>query len=474
MFTFFLLVLAISCCFAKDGFDYIDASNSILSKGQDYFVDAFNKMSPAWRSASETVKKWVDNVSGRVVLEGTSSICDTYSCCQISSDNSCSISTMPEGETTMVLAPEGSDATCIFGTQYGIQVIPGASEKLLFYFQGGGACWDKASTVAGLCTTEISPNANAGVFDKGNDDNPFKDYTIVHALYCSGDVYSGNVTQGYKYQGNPVIQKGVANARFAINWAMEQAFGGSDGTLENLVVMGCSAGSIGAQMWADILLSSFPAKTVAVVPDSYAGLFPEDSVGPLMKSYGVCDTELIDSALKPSCYAGSLDIQHVVESHIASYKRSPFAFIQSKVDAVQQSFYVAVGLTTRGESAVITPASFYAGINGIFTEYNKLPNFITYLVDGPMHCFTNMDVLYKATNAGPEGKRHVKEPGRGDLSLRDWLAQLPLSLGQNISTECVGDLKNSEKLQRATKGAEVKAYTYCDSSLIPKTFVQNS
>ena len=47
---------------------------------------------------------------------------------------------MPEGETTMVLAPEGSDATCIFGTQYGIQVIPGASEKLLFYFQGGGAC----------------------------------------------------------------------------------------------------------------------------------------------------------------------------------------------------------------------------------------------------------------------------------------------------------------------------------------------
>lgn len=446
--------------------------DAILSKGKDYFIDVYNRLTPAWQEASKAVT--LDNLRGRV--ETPSSLCDSYSCCLVSNGDACSISDMPVGETTMVLAPEGSEATCIFGTQYGIQVIPGESnEKLLFYFQGGGACWDRASTAAGMCTTDISPNANAGVFDKGNEANPFKDYTVVHALYCSGDVYSGNVTQNYKHLGKPVIQKGVANAKFAINWALQQGFG--DGTLENLVVMGCSAGSVGAQMWADTLLTSFPAKNVAVVPDSYAGLFPKDSVGPLMKNYGVCDTDLIAPALKPSCYAGSLDIQHVVESHIASYERSPFAYIQSKVDAVQQSFYIAVGLTTRGESAVITPASFYAGVNEIFIGYNKFPNFITYLVDGPMHCFTNMDVMYEADNAGPEGKRHVKDPGQKELSMRDWLAQLPLTVGETVSTECVGALRESDissSEEESGGAAEVDAYTYCDSNLLPKTFVHET
>jgi hypothetical protein len=337
--------------------------------------------------AFEESHEWLDAASGiRNHLEKHhpsrkvgSSLCDSNTCCQLSSTESCSMDGLKQAETTMVLAPEGSDAKCIFGSQYGLQVIPGSTEKLLFYFQGGGACWDQASTAAGLCTSDIGPNAPVGVFDKNNDLNPFKDYTIVHALYCSGDVYAGNVTQPYKHRGQPVTQMGVANARFAIDWAREQGFGGGDGVLEEFVVMGCSAGSVGTQLWADQLMTIFPSAKVAVVPDSYAGLFPEGTVGPLMKEFGICDTDLVAPSIKPSCYAGNLDIEDVVSTHIAAYERSPFAFIQSKVDAVQQSFYVAMGLTHRGVSAVITPAKFYSGIMGIFGNYNKLPNFVTYV-----------------------------------------------------------------------------------------------
>ena len=108
--------------------------DAILSKGKDYFIDVYNRLTPAWQEASKAVT--LDNLRGRV--ETPSSLCDSYSCCLVSNGDACSISDMPVGETTMVLAPEGSEATCIFGTQYGIQVIPGASnEKLLFYFQLG-------------------------------------------------------------------------------------------------------------------------------------------------------------------------------------------------------------------------------------------------------------------------------------------------------------------------------------------------
>ena len=136
-------------------------------------------------------------------------MCSDYACCQLGDANQCEIENMPKDQTTIVLTDKTQDGSqCIFGDTYGFQVIPGASDKVLFYFQGGGACWDKATTAAGMCTTTIAPNSPAGIFDRNNDDNPFKDYTIVHALYCSGDVWAGQHTASYTHQGQPVIQVG--------------------------------------------------------------------------------------------------------------------------------------------------------------------------------------------------------------------------------------------------------------------------
>jgi len=68
-------------------------------------------------------------------------------------------------------------------------VIPGESDKVLVYFQGGGACWTKETTAAGFCSTDAKPTGFEGLFDRTNVNNKFKDYTIVQALYCSGDVW---------------------------------------------------------------------------------------------------------------------------------------------------------------------------------------------------------------------------------------------------------------------------------------------
>ena len=140
----------------------------------------------AWDNSVKTIKSSL-RLSGQV-----QSMCVDNKCCILSSTEDCDFSNFKAYETTLVLP--GGKTSCLYGepssTPYAFQVIPGASnDKLLFYFQGGGACWDELSTNAGLCTTDASPNSPIGVFDHSNPKNAFKDYTIVHALYCSGDVW---------------------------------------------------------------------------------------------------------------------------------------------------------------------------------------------------------------------------------------------------------------------------------------------
>jgi hypothetical protein len=63
------------------------------------------------------------------------------------------------------------------------------------YFQGGGLCWDRTSTYLSgyeisnsICSTEAIPWTRYGIFDKNNNNNPYKNYTIVNILYCSGRI----------------------------------------------------------------------------------------------------------------------------------------------------------------------------------------------------------------------------------------------------------------------------------------------
>jgi hypothetical protein len=128
---------------------------------------------------------------------GGRELCDKNECCTISETNSCNLDTFPKDQSMLVLP--GGETRCIFSTstEFAFQVIPGDSDKLLFYFQGGGACWDKVSTVTlPLCTTDSSPSGLNGIFDRTNVDNKYRDYTIVQVLYCSGDIF-GNISISY-------------------------------------------------------------------------------------------------------------------------------------------------------------------------------------------------------------------------------------------------------------------------------------
>ena len=52
-----------------------------------------------------------------------------------------------------------------------------------------------------------------------NDKNPYKDYTSIHIMYCSGDLHAGNVTRDYAdSSGNPIVQVGYSNTLATLDW----------------------------------------------------------------------------------------------------------------------------------------------------------------------------------------------------------------------------------------------------------------
>mmetsp|Transcript_31921 Transcript_31921/g.53350 ORF Transcript_31921/g.53350 Transcript_31921/m.53350 type:complete len:453 (-) Transcript_31921:262-1620(-) len=400
--------------------------------------------------------------------------CDYTTCCNLSETEECSLSGLTKDETTLVFP--GGETRCInsYSTPFSFQVIPGASDKVVFYFQGGGACWDELSTKLGFCSSDASPSSLSGIFDRTNEANDFKEHTIVQVLYCSGDVHGGNTVRPYNDRdGVPVEQKGLANAQSALDWVVkQQAEGNLAATLSELVVMGCSAGSVGAQLWGKQVLSALKWEKAAVVPDSYAGVFPEGTQGPLIYEYGFCKSGFLSEELTAKCNAKELTLLEIDLEFIAATPNVPYSFIQSKIDSVQMSFYIAVGITMNATGNMMTnPTEFYEGVNEIFGTYNsKLSNFVTYLVDGPHHCFTNQGLYYDADAMGPHD---AGKTNSGDM-LHEWTNYLPLADGEHIDSVCEGDVQQQPGATTTTTATTTgpEKNTYCSADVIPKQYTQ--
>lgn len=110
-------------------------------------------------------------------------------------------------------------------------------------------------------------------------------------------------------------------------------------------------------------------KSVSIIPDSYAGVFPPNSQGPLVYNFGFCSSGFLNPALYAKCMRQELTIQDINMQNMREMPDIPLTFIQSKTDAVQMSFYVAIGMSTPDTHAIITPKMFYGDVNTIFEVY---------------------------------------------------------------------------------------------------------
>jgi len=361
--------------------------------------------------------------------------------CKMTGANPCSMSGMPRGRPTLVFP--GGNTSCIDSTltEYAFQVWPGHTDKLLFYWQGGGVCWNwamYATTVLQqqLCFTSLLPSANVGVFDQANPRNPFRDYTIVQVLYCSGDLYLAHKDMGTDFHGTRVRQQGFSNTQSALDWAVDQL----DLRLQSLVIMGCSAGSIGAQVWARKVLNTFPAKRAAVIADSFAGVLPPPSQHSLMHRLSGCDETIVPPDLCVPSVWRDVTVSQVFDRTMEDFPGVAFASINSKTDKVQVFFWtiVTAAFPTSGEPLTINNETYLKMLNrNILQRYDRHANFVSYLVDGSVHCFTCHNLLYSADTTGPAPKSRISS----QLPLTAWLLGLVDGGTSHLcGNECSGEL----------------------------------
>lgn len=196
-------------------------------------------------------------------------------------------STAPEGSAANFATWEkvvpGGDTTCADGSDYAFWVHAAGPDKVVFYLDGGGICFDAAS-----CANANTPNSGeregpdydpniegenpgieGGMFDLDHPDNPFGDYSFVYVPLCTADAHLGNSTRTYSAELT-VEHKGFVNGTAALDYLAEHY---SEAT--QVVVVGKTAGSVAAPIYGGLITDLLPDAQVMVF-GAQSGAIPND------------------------------------------------------------------------------------------------------------------------------------------------------------------------------------------------------
>jgi Pectinacetylesterase len=186
----------------------------------------------------------------------------------------------PAPSTTQAVAAEWQQVSapdnckCSDGSPYSYWVREGDPAKVMFFLQGGGACFDAdscaATSKAYKHTTDAgdNPSSRNGIFDATHPDNPLADYSIVFVPYCTGDVHIGNAETVYS-DSVTVHHNGYVNASTALN-DMAARFPGA----QHVFVAGESAGAVPTPLFAALAADLLPEARLTVLADG-SGAYPD-------------------------------------------------------------------------------------------------------------------------------------------------------------------------------------------------------
>lgn len=179
--------------------------------------------------------------------------------------------------TDWVKHDPGGNTKCSDGSSFSFFSRDAVKDKVLLFFQGGGACWSEytCNTLTTYKAT-VSENDNPvywknGIFDLGNKANPFADWTIVFVPYCTADVHIGAAIGNYS--GKVLHHQGRANSQSALNYIFNKHSEASE-----FFVTGSSAGSIGASFYAGVIANKFPDVSITLFNDGSGGLVTNNNI----------------------------------------------------------------------------------------------------------------------------------------------------------------------------------------------------
>lgn len=314
----------------------------------------------------------------------------------------------------------GGETICSDGSPYKFFFRPGLSEKLMVYFQGGGACWDGRTCDPDLEPSykinldKVNPAVYDGILAFDKTENPLSEYSVVFVPYCSADVFIGDAVANYEavttadHQSHPVRieHRGYINADAALSWTYAHFF-----RPESIFVAGSSAGSIPSPYYAMLIADHYTDARVSQLGDGSGGYrVNADDVQPYLP-WGTLKRllklpELADLDSRPFGFE---------DLYIAAAQRHPhmqLAQYDTAEDKIQKLFLGFLGLE---------PSSLFSLILANHAEIRaSASNFNTYVAGGDLHTVLLRPEFYTY---------HVD-----GLRVRDWVADL-------VNGKMVGDVQ---------------------------------
>lgn len=299
-----------------------------------------------------------------------------------------------------------ANTTCSDGSPYSFFVRQGDPNKLLVYFQGGGACWFRQN-----CDPQMSPSysiqvgnidrANFGIFNLDNPDNPFKDHTTVFAPYCTADVHMGASNTVYppveEGQADLVIRhQGRANVEAVLQWTYEHV-----PSPQSIFVTGSSAGAIPSPLYTALIADHYVNARIAQLGDGAGGYRRTNNDSRPDEQWGT-----FDFITQEQGFANLRPETMTYESlYIAAAQAQPditFAEYDAAEDAVQKRF-----LSMSGQKDVALQQAIEANHADIRREVG---NFSSYIAGGDSHTILGRPEFYTLASNG--------------VAIRDWVAAL--------------------------------------------------
>ncbi|MCA9907450.1 MAG: hypothetical protein KC519_02290 [Anaerolineae bacterium] len=292
----------------------------------------------------------------------------------------------------------GGATRCAHDTPFRFWIRPGGPD-LLFFFQGGGGCWNAETCQVGspLYKQVVAPgeaeNYRSGIFDFDNPDNPFAAYTMVFVPSCTGDVYMGSAHHDYG-DGVTLYHRGFENLLSAIEFTAATI-----PTPDSIFITGCSAGSVGSFIAAPQVIARYPGVRVAQMGDSLGAIFSQRDDADSIWGIAPALPDWIDTMPDPHAFR----LTDYVIALAGFYPDVTFAQYNTQYDNVQQRYF-AIGASD--PRAIVS-----AKINTLVDEASSAaPNFRAFTEGGDVHCITPRAQFYSYALDG--------------VRLRDWVADL--------------------------------------------------
>ncbi len=336
---------------------------------------------------------------------------------------------------------EGAKCRDGSGTGFAVNLASPASNNLVIYLEGGGACVDEvfcATTPPSFGESDFATwhtssttDANSGIFNRTDAANPVAGWNFVYIPYCTGDIFVGDNPNGM-VSGVSGTQQFVGYTDIGLDLdRIVPTFPG----LTKVLLTGISAGGFGASANYVQAARHFGSTPIYLLDDSgppmeapYLATCMQTQFATLWGMGGAladCGSDCSD----PSTYF--IDFaKHVAKT----YPNVPFGLIDSSEDAIISLFFgygnpsnCMPGLLPESLPA----ATFTAGLQDAEEQLAGAPNFGSFILGGSrdtQHTSLGASSTFDGDSTNVTASLLVPDGGidedAGTIALTTWIATL--------------------------------------------------